>query len=76
MYTYVLSLLNLRPTTAPIPPLNIVLEHKVELTVLYSSFPLAFYFTMLLSQSIPPSPSPAVSTSLFSMSLSLFLPCK
>ena len=31
---------------------------------------------MLLSQFIPPSPSPAVPTSLFSVSASLFLPCK
>ena len=76
MYTYVLPLLNLPPTTAPIPPLKIVLEHQVELAVLYSSFPLTFYFTMLLSQFVPPSPSCSVSTSLFSMSLSLFLPCK
>jgi len=31
---------------------------------------------MLLSQFIPPSPSPAVPTNLFSTSASLFLPCK
>ena len=31
---------------------------------------------MLLSQFVPPSPSPAVSTSPFSMSASLFLPYK
>ena len=49
----------------------------------YSGSPLAICFTygsvyvsMLLSQFVPPSPSSAVSTSLFSMSASLCLPCK
>ena len=47
------------------------------------SFLLAIYFThgsvymlTLLSQFIPPSPSPFVFTCLFSTSISLFLPCK
>ena len=51
--------------------------------VLYSSFPLAIYFThgsvymsILISQFIPPSPYPTVSTCPFSMSTSLFLLCK
>ena len=34
------------------------------------------YMSMLLSQLSPPSPSPTVSTNLFSMSVSLFLPWK
>ena len=49
----------------------------------YSKFPLAIYFLygkvyvpMLLSQFVPPFLSPAVFTNLFSMSVSLFLPCK
>ena len=36
----------------------------------------SIYVSMLLSQSIPPSPSPTVSTSLFSTSASPFLSCK
>ena len=47
------------------------------------NFPLAICFTygsvyvsVLFSQFVPPSPSSALSTSLFSMSASLFLPCK
>ena len=57
------------------------MEHGVELPVLYSSFLLAIYFahgsvytSVLLSQFVPPSPFPAVSTSLLSNSVSLFLP--
>ena len=53
-----------------------------ELPVLYSRFPLALYFTHgsvfmsnLISHFIPPSPSPAVSTRLFSVSAFLFLTC-
>ena len=56
---------------------------KSELPVSHSRFPLAIYFThgniyvsVLFSQFIPPSPSPIVSTSLFSMSASPLLPCK
>ena len=55
-------------------------HHQSELPVLYSSFPLVIYFTygnvcvsMLLSQFIPSSPSPAVSTDLFQCSLCLHL---
>ena len=54
--------------------------HWAELPVLYSSSPLALYFThrsvcmsLLLPQLVPPSPSPAVSMRPFSMSESLFL---
>ena len=49
----------------------------------YRKFPLVIYFTysnvyvsMLLSQFIPPSPSPTISTSLFSRSASPLLPCR
>ena len=60
-------------------------QSQAELPVLYRDFPLAIYFTygnvflyisIILSQFVPPSPFPAVSVSLFSMSESLFLPCK
>ena len=76
-YTHVASLLNLPPTFQGChrglgwAPMS------------YSKFPLAIYFiygkvyvSMLLSQFVPPFLSPAVSTNLFSMSVSLFLPCK
>ena len=58
-------------------------RERAELPVLYSRFPLASYFThgsvymsILISQFIPPFPSPTVSTSPFSTSASVFLPCK
>ena len=38
MYTYISSLLNLPPTSHPIPPLWVIAEHQVELPVLYSNF--------------------------------------
>ena len=79
-YTYVSSLFE--PPSHPISPLDVVPEHRVELPVLYSNFPLALYFThghvyvsVLLSQFVSPSPASTVS-SVFSMSVSLFLPCK
>ena len=79
-YTYVSSLFE--PPSHPISPLDVVPEHQVELPVLYSNFPLALYFThgnayvsVLLSQFVSPSPASTVS-SVFSMSVSLFLPCK
>ena len=44
----------------PIPPLQVTTEHRVELPVLYSRFPLSIYFThggvymsVLISQFIP-----------------------
>ena len=62
-----------------LPPLWVVTEHWLEFPVSHSKLPLAIYFTYgnvyiskLFSQLIPPSPSPTVSTSLFSMSLSIF----
>ena len=66
-----------------IPPIQVITEHRCELPVLYSRFPLASYFTygsaymsMLLSQYIPLSPpSPfLMSTGAFSTSMSLLLP--
>ena len=77
VYTHTPSLLSLPPTSYPIPPLWVVTEHQVELRARYSKFPLAIYFTYgnvygstLPSQFVPP--SPAVSTSLLSMSVPLF----
>ena len=65
----------------PIPSPYIIINHWTELLVLYNNFPLASYFIhgsvympMLLSQFITSSPSPTVSTNLFSASASLFLP--
>ena len=60
---------------SPISLLQVVTAHQAKLPVLCSSFPLATHFihTMLLSQFIPPSPSPAVSTSPFSTSALLSL---
>ena len=59
-----------------IPPLYVVTEYWAELAALCNNFSLAIYFTydnvyvsVLLSQFLPPSPSPTVSTSLSSMSL-------
>ena len=82
-YTCASSLLNLPPTPDSIPALQVVTEPWAELPILYSVFPLAIYFmcgnmyvSVLLSQFIPPTPPPAVSRSLFSVSASLFLPWK
>ena len=65
----------------PIPPIQVITEHRAKLPVLYSRFPLANYFahcklhmSILLSQFIPPSPRP-MSTGPFATSESLFLPC-
>jgi len=56
---------------------------RFELQVSYSKFPLAICFTygnprvsMSLFQFVPPSPSPTVSTSLVSVSVSPLLPCE
>ena len=73
-----------KPPPSHLPPLKVVaVRTLVELPVSYSNFPLAIYFTfggtyvsMLLSQLVPPSPFPSVSTSVLSMSVSLFLPCE
>ena len=66
----------------PTPRSRLLQSTVFELPVLHRSFQLAVCFTYrnghvsaLLSQFAPPSP-PAVSTSLSSVSASLFLPCK
>ena len=68
----------IKAPSQPIPPLYVVTEHQVEFPMIISNFPLAICFTngnlyisLLLSQFIPPSPAPAMSISLFSMSESL-----
>ena len=65
----------------PLRPITLHTEHSAQLLVLHTNFTLAVSFTRgdghistLLSQSIPPSPSPTVSTDPFSVSL--FLPYK
>ena len=46
MYTYIPSCLSLLPNSHPtISPLCVITEHRAELLVLQSSFPLAIYFT-------------------------------
>ena len=79
--TYIPSLLSLPRHPHPTP-----LGHpgaQIGPPVLCSSFPPALCVTLdsvcmsvLLSQFVLPSPSPAVSTSLYSMSAPLFLPCR
>ena len=62
---------------------SIITEHQAEHAVIYSRFhqiPIIFYTRWSVyvnaTQFAPPSPSPRVSTSPFSTSVSLFLPCK
>ena len=81
IYIYISPLFSLPPPPSPL--LSIITEHQAELLVLCSYFPRASYLThgsvymsTLLSQSVPPSPSPTTSTNLFSMSASPFLLCK
>ena len=81
IYPHISSLLRL-PHTLPIPPLQVITKHRADLLALCSSFPLAIHFTfgsvymsMPRSHFIPASPSSPVSSSPFSMSASLFLPC-
>ena len=72
--------------TAPVPSLQAITKRRAELPVLGSRSPLAIYFTqvsvyvsMLVSQFVQVSLSHALceqNTSWFSMSVSLFLPCK
>ena len=74
---------NLPPIDLPIPPLYVDTERLFELTEPYSKFPLGIYFTygtvslnvtlfihLTLSSPLP------MSISLFSMSVSPWLPCK
>ena len=83
LYVYLYPLPLGPPSHPSIPPIQFITEHRAELPVLYSRFPLASCFTHgsvfmsnLISQYIPFSPSPAVSTCPFSTSTSLFLPYK
>ena len=71
------------PSNRPTSHLEGVTECQIELPVLCSNFSLAVWFTdgniyvsKPLLQFVSPSPSLTLSTSLFSMSVSLFLPCK
>ena len=81
VYPHIPSLLSLGPTL-PIPPLQVDTKHQADLPVLCGCFPLAIYFTfgsvymsMLLFHFVPACPFPTVSSSPFSTSASLFLPC-
>ena len=77
-YTYIPSLLSFPPTPPPIPPSRST--QSTSLRFLYNSnFPPPICFThanvcisVLLSEFIPPSPSPTVSTSLCTTFASLF----
>ena len=84
-YTHVPSFLDFTPTSYPSPPLQVVIEAWVKLTVLYSNFSLVICLTyfniwvsMLVSQFAPPSPNnhPTIFTGLFSMSVSLIAALK
>ena len=70
------------PPPDPIPPFEVVAEHWLS-SLCYIELPVAIcfaygnvYVSVLLSQFVSPSPPHAVYTSLFSISVSLFLPCK
>ena len=78
--------INTPSTLASLPtpnhPLQVVTECQAELPVLQSSFPLAICFILqcryvsVTPSIVPPSPTPTVSISPFSVSASLFLPCR
>ena len=80
IYPHIPSLLNL-PPILPIPPLQVVANTKLispcydaashQLTILH----LVVYICRCYSHFAPASPSHPVSSSPFSMSTSLFLPC-
>ena len=64
------------------PPSELAAEYPVELPVLHSKFPLAIWFTYgdvnvpMLLLVIPTLSFPCSVQSLFSVSASLFLPCR
>ena len=82
VHPHISSVLRL-PPTLPILPLQVDTKHQADLPVLCNCLPLAIYFTfgsvsmsMPLSHFVPAYPSPTtVSSSPFSMSVSLFLSC-
>ena len=79
VYPHIPSLLSL-PPILPIPPLQVIAKHRADLPVLCCCFPLANYFTfgsvyMSMLLSLRPSFPLPMSSSPFSLSASLFLPC-
>ena len=82
MDLHVFLILNPPLTSLPIPSLWVIPVHQPRALVSCIQPGLAICFTldniyvsMLFSQSIPPSPSPIESKSLFYTSVSLFLSC-
>ena len=84
-YTYLSALLALPPAPLSIPPFLVTTEHRAELAALHRSFPqhsFSLFYTWqytCVNPNLPVHPTcPPVlmSTCLFSMSVSLFLPCK
>ena len=78
IYLHILSLLRL-PPTLPIPPLQVDTQHRADLPVQRSCFPLAIYFTfgsvymsMPLSHFVPPYPSPSLCPQVLSLHMHLY----
>ena len=75
-------LLNCPPTSLPSPPFWVITEHQLWVSCIIQQTPTHHctygdvHILILLSEAIPPSPSPAVTISLFFMSESPLLPCK
>ena len=74
---------SLSPAPHPISPFQVITEHRAELPMLYSRFPLITCFTrdsvhksLLLSQFVSASPPTAVSTNPLSTPVSLLLACQ
>ena len=78
-HTYVPFLLNLPPTPIPTPPLQDVTGHQRVIQRLPTGYPWYTRECTCISATLsglPTSPSPSVSISVFSMSVSPLLPCK
>ena len=80
IYIYSLSLLNLPPNSQPFLPLYVLTELQAGFPVLYTSLPLAIYFTLvkyihvkITLSTHPTRSSHSVSSNPFSMSVSPFL---
>ena len=78
IYPLISSLLRF-PPTLPIPPLQVVTEHRADLPVLCGCFPLAIYFTfgsvymsVPLSHFVPAHPSPSLCPQVHSLRLHLY----